>query len=504
MEMNRHHDPVTANRQRLRSRARKRLISGMNSSVAILLLLVLVIMLNYISSRNYYRIDLSRDRFYQLSDKTRSMLKSLPGKVRITVFIQPGHEIYNLVYDDVLNLLREYEYAGGGNVETERVDPDRNLSLAEEIISRYQLAEPNVVIFEYGERRNIVAADDLMELDYRPVSRGAPPEKVSFRGEQVFSSAILSVTQAKRPKVYYLQGHGERDFDDRDEYVGLSAIGQAIRRDDLDIEPFSFVQKNQIPDDADALIIAGPTRPYAAGELERIAAYVNRNGRLILMLSAETDAGFGPMLNSWGVESMNNIVVDPTRTLSGFDLLVADYDDHPITARLKDITTVFYWPRALPLGIGRPVESRDADEPKATVIARSSANAWAERDLEQRPYKFDTESDIRGPVPVALAIEKGSEASMVMDIRSTRVVLFGDVDFISNSGLSGGNSDLFMNSLNWILERDALMAVAARPVEQVKLMISQRQLASLFWCVVIGVPALAATGGVMVWWRRRN
>lgn len=504
MEINRHTDPAGVNRQRMRTRTRKRFLSGFNSSLATLLLFILVVMLNFISSRNYLRVDLTRDQFYKLSDKTESMLKSLPGQIRITVFIQPGHELYNLVYDDVINLLKEYEYAGGIHIETDRVDPDRNISLAEEIMTRYQLDEPNVIIFEHGERRKIVSANELMELDYTPVAQGAPPEKVSFRGEQVFSSAILSITQAKRPKVYFLQGHGERNFDDRDEYVGLSTIGQTIRRDDLDIESFSFIQKNTIPEDADAVIIAGPTRQYASGELERIAAYVNRNGRLILMLNSETDAGFGPLLNTWGVESMNNIVVDPTRTLSGFDLLVADYDEHPITTNLKNITTVFYWPRALPLSIGRPVESRDADEPKATVIARSSVNAWAERDLEQRPYRFDTDSDIKGPVPVALAIEKGSEASLVMDIRSTRVVLFGDVDFVSNSGLSGGNSDLFMNSLNWILERDALMAVSARSVDQLKLMITQRQLSSLFWCVVVGIPALAATLGVLVWWRRRN
>jgi len=504
MEINRHTDSAGVNRQRMRNRTRKRFLSGFNSSAATFLLFILVVMLNYISSRNYLRFDLTRDQFYKLSEKTESLLKSLPGQIRITVFIQPGHEIYTLVYDDVLHLLREYEYVGGIHIQTERVDPDRNISLAEEIMTRHQLDEPNVIIFEHGERRKIVSANELMELDYGPVSRGAPPEKVSFRGEQVFSSAILSITQARRPMVYYMQGHGERSFNDRDEYVGLSTIGQTIRRDDIDIEPFSFVEKNTIPEDADALIIAGPTRPYASGELERITAYVNRNGRLILMLNSETDAGFGPLLNTWGVESMNNIVVDPTRTLSGFDLLVADFDEHPITANLKNITTIFYWPRALPLSIERPAESRDADEPKATVIARSSAHAWAERDLEQRPYRFDTDSDIKGPVPVALAIEKGSEASLVMDIRSTRVVLFGDVDFISNSGLSGGNSDLFMNSLNWILKRDALMAVAARPVDQLKLMITQRQLTSLFWCVVVGVPMLTATMGMLVWWRRRN
>jgi len=504
MEVTEQNESADPNRNRIRNRTKRRLIGGVNSSVAILLMLVLVVMLNYLSARNYLRFDWSRDQYYRLSEKTVTMLEQLPERVQITVFIQPGHEIYQLMYEDVVNILHEYEYASGNHITVERVDPDRNIARAEEIMTRFELPGPNVVIFEYGERRKIVSADDLLEMDYRPMMKGGLPEKIAFRGEQVFSSALLSITQAKRPKVYFLQGHGERDFDDRDEYVGLSSIGQQMRRDDMDLASFSFIKQNNIPEDADAIIIAGPSRTFAASELERIAAYVNRAGRMLLMLNSETDAGFGGLLNDWGVVSVNNLVVDPTRTLSGFDLLVADYADHPITAHLKDITTVFYWPRALPIKPESTNEIRAADEPKATPLAVSSENSWAELDIEQKPFRFDADRDIKGPVPVAVAVERGPVTSVDMDIQPMRVVLFGDIDFISNSGLSGGNADLYMNSLNWILQRDQLMSIAPKPVKEARLILSQSQLSLLFWLIVIGVPSFVAAIGVSVWWARRN
>ena len=498
-------NPIRSTTQvRMKARRRRHLLSGINSSAAILLMLVLVAMINYISSRNYLRFDWSRDTYYALSEKTRSLLDSLPERIQITVFIQPGHEIYHHVYEDVINLLREYEYASGNRVVVERVDPDRNIARSEELMTRLELPGPNVVVFEYGERKKVVLADELFEMDYQPMIRGGAPEKVAFRGEQVFSSAILAITEPDRPRVYFLQGHGERDFNDRDDYVGLSGIGQQIRRDDIELEAFSFIRQNTIPEDADALIIAAPTRSFSAGELERIASYLKREGRLILLLNSETDAGFGPLLNEWGVQSVNNLVIDPTRTLSGFDLLVAEYADHPIAAQLQGITTVFYWPRALPLTPDDPERPRAADEPKATALAISSPNAWAEMDIEQRPYRFDDERDIKGPVPVAVAVERGPVESVAVDIRPMRTVVFGDVDFISNSGLSGGNSDLFMNAVNWILERDQLMAVAPRPVNEARLMITRDQLALLFWTVVVAIPALVASFGVLVWWRRRH
>ena len=85
-----------------------------------------------------------------------------------------------------------------------------------------------------------------------------------------------------------------------------------------------------------------------------------------------------------------------------------------------------------------------------------------------------------------------------------RAVVFGDVDFISNTGVSGGNGDLFMNALNWILERDNLLAISARPVEEARLMISRDRLTALFWIIVVAIPALSAATGLAVWWRRRR
>lgn len=504
MEVNEHRRTRNATKTRLQARRRSHLLSGLNSSASILLMLILFVMINYISSRNYLRFDWSRDQYYELSDKTTSLLKSLTERIQVTVFIQPGHEIYHLVYDDVVNLLREYEYVSANRIVVERVDPDRNIARSEELMTRLELPGPNIVVFEYGERRKVVMADELLEMDYQPMVRGGAPEKVAFRGEQVFSSAILAITESERPRVYFLQGHGERDFNDRDEYVGLSGIGQEIRRDDIELESFSFIRQNAIPEDADALIIAAPTRSFSDGELERIAAYLKREGRLILLLNSETDAGFGALLNEWGIQSFDNLVIDPTRTLSGYDLLVAEYADHPITAQLEGITTVFYWPRALPVIPDDPEKPRAADEPKATALAVSSPNAWAEMDIAQRPYRFDAERDIKGPVPVAVAVERGPVASVAVDIRPMRAVVFGDVDFISNSGVSGGNGDLFMNSLNWILERDQLMAVAPRPVNEARLLITRDQLATLFWVVVIAIPASVAMMGVLVWWRRRH
>jgi hypothetical protein len=489
--------------RRFRARARRRWFSGLHAGLASLLMLVFMILLNLLSMRQYQRLDWSRTGQTELAGKTTALLRALEETARVIVFIQPGHEVYHQLYDDTLNLMREYIYAANGRLVVERVDPDRHPGRAGELMDRFQLERSNVVIIEYGDRFRVIDADDLATINYLPVASGGLPTLELFKGEQVVTSALFSLVEADPARVYFLLGHGERDFEDHDPYVGLSVIGQEIRRDYIELTPLRLGERPDIPDDADALIIAAPQRDLSGAAIERIATYANRAGRLMLILDADTDAGFGNTLIDWGIESIDNTLVDPARTVSGFDVLVSKYPSHPVTDSLKNLATVFYWPRALPL---REDGLRDVaiDKPQATPLVLSSERSWAEIDPDLQPNQFDEGIDRKGPLPIAVAVERGSVASREMNLSRSRIVVIGDVDFIANNGLSGANADLFLNALNWVLDRDPLIDIAPKPAGPVRLMISREQRDALFWVVVVGVPGLAALAGIFMRWRRRE
>ncbi|MCF7849204.1 MAG: hypothetical protein K9M45_10155, partial [Kiritimatiellales bacterium] len=84
------------------------------------------------------------------------------------------------------------------------------------------------------------------------------------------------------------------------------------------------------------------------------------------------------------------------------------------------------------------------------------------------------------------------------------MVVFGDSDFVSNGALTGGDQDLFLSALNWLLDREELMAIAAKPIEEVKLSLTSTQLRRMFWLTVGGIPAVAVLIGLVVWVRRRK
>src|SRR2546422_5791617 len=80
---------------------------GLNVLIQIGLILFLAAMVNYLGFEHYKRWDLSRDKKYALSDKTKRFLNSMKDKMRATVFFGPN----NPIGPDVQNLLTEYQYA---------------------------------------------------------------------------------------------------------------------------------------------------------------------------------------------------------------------------------------------------------------------------------------------------------------------------------------------------------------------------------------------------------
>jgi ABC-type uncharacterized transport system involved in gliding motility auxiliary subunit len=479
------------------SRGRKVAIS-LNAAAELLLAAALVLMINYLSFRHYARADWSRGGYYALSDKTFALLNSLTGTVDVAVFFQPQQDIY----EDVDNLLKEYVYASD-RIRVERVDPDRDLGRTEELMRKYKVEQANVVVFDYNGRSKYVGASEIVEYDYSPMTIGERPQKVAFKGEQAFSSAIQSVTQGRRPVVYFLEGHGERDIKDYGRSGGYSSIAREIERDNIDVRKLVLGEQPAIPDDADALVIAGPQKPISEPELSRVRAFLEQKGRLIVLLDAMAKVGLEPLLSEWGVRLAEDIVIDTTRTLTGRELFVTKYGAHPITAGLGSISSVFYLPRSVEAAAG-PEEAGDAaDKPRVVPLASSSEAGWAENDLAQDPMKYDPETDRAGPVPVAVAVERGPVPGIDVQIRPTRLVVFGDSDFVSNGAMTGGNSDLFLNSLNWVLEREELMGIAPKPVEQTRLVMSRVELSLLFWTVVCVMPGFLAVAGALVWLRRR-
>jgi hypothetical protein len=484
-----------------------RLATGLNVAVAVALAAVIAVTVNYLSSRYYARWDLSTTGFYRLSDRTLSLLGSLRTRIDIVAFLGPEHELRQ----DVVNLLREYEYAAdaldGLRLRVTVVDPNRDLAWTRELAAKYDVHSPNVIVVESDGRRKYVEAAEMAEYDVKLTpQRGIERKKRAFRGEQVLSSAIQTVAQERRPRVLFLTGHGERDIEDFNRVSGYSSVARLLRRDNVEVQRLVLAESGGVPEDCSALVVAGPDRQLSRIEADMLGAYLERNGRMFLLADPAMQTGLEGLLAKWGVELGPHVVVG--LTLSGRELVVTEYGQHPITRNLSRVTTMFYMPRSvLPLAAaGEPGAAAQEDRPRVTALAANTADGWAETDLSQSPPRFDADADRRGPVPVAVAVERGAVQGVRTEIRPTRLVIVGDSDFVSNGALAsgmGGNKDFFLSALNWLVEREEMMAVAPKIPTELRLDMGPRRMRAAFLLIVAAPAAAAALVGLIVRQQRK-
>lgn len=469
----------------------------------------ILLLVNYIGGKRYARFDWTKSGLYSLSPKTVNVLKDLKAGVTATVFMNENSPLFR----ETREILSRYQ-ARTGMLTVETIDPVRNRARAEALVKEYGVRGGSVV-FRSGEKKKYVTEDQLAEYDFSRARMGGEPTIKAFKGEQEFTSAILSVTQTKTPKVLFTSGHGERKLDGRGR-DGFYTLAETLRRDNCTVEEWASLGAAAVPEGTDCVVVAGPRTAFTEPERETIRKYLEAGGRALLFLDVEflpgsgrqmSDFGLGPLLSGFGLRLDADVVVDPKNALPmfGADTLFARaFRPHPITSLLEGSQVVFPLARSVSV-----VESAPAGFTR-TVLVETSADGWGEtglRTLETKVAKDD--KDVKGPVSLGVAVEStpkpeedtGDKAAA----KKIRVVAFGDADFATNGGVANAaNLYLLSAAANWVMERESLVAIPPKAADQVAVTLSRGAIGEIALVVLLILPASAVALGLAIWVRRRS
>jgi ABC-type uncharacterized transport system involved in gliding motility auxiliary subunit len=254
-----------------------------------------------------------------------------------------------------------------------------------------------------------------------------------------------------------------------------------------------------VPDDCDALVIAGATRPLLGIEHEALARYLEAGGALLALIDPRSNSDLGTDLESWGVEVGEDVVFDRSLALFGraTSPFAADYaSGHPITKDLAE-PALFHMARSL-----RPGEQTN----DFVSLVLTGDASWAETDLttwsQEGTAGYDADVDTLGPISLAVAGTPNLGAS---GEREPRLVAFGDSDFATNELLDGFlNRDLFVNSVAWLLGEVEHISVRPHKARASRFQLSGEQFARMRTLSLFVLPETIAILGVLTWWTRRR
>lgn len=479
---------------------RRRLVKTGTLSAGILLILALLVILNYLGAKYYKRFDWTGNRIYTLSGKSHEVLRQLRHDVDVVMLMPQDQN----VYEPTRELLQRYA-AASPHLHLRLVDPDKNTALAEQLASRYNVTTAGVV-FASGNDRRVVDAAELADFDFSGVQLGQQPEMTGYKGEQLFTSALLQLSEGRKPKILFTTGHGEHSLDDTGPR-GLSSSREILGRDNFDLEEWASLGKPAVPPGTDMVVIAGPTGSFVQPELDALSAYLRGGGRLLILIdptlagSSLVETGLEGWLAGYGVKVGRDIVVDPANPLPFFGsetLFVKDYGEHPITKAMRSGNLPVLVNLARSVGKG---EAPAGGASQVTELLRTSSQGWGETDLAHLDRVAKDDKDVPGPVSLGVAVEiKGGAGA-----RPARMAVFGDSDFASNQLVRANatNAMLLANSLNWLVERESLLGIPPRKTEQVRLSLTAGELHTV-WALALLLPVLAIVAGIYVYLRRRR
>jgi hypothetical protein len=467
---------------------------------------------NWFTSKTTYRFDWTRSAYYKLSEKSKDIVRKLAKPIEILVFFQLMSDSDARMRNDIENLLKEYEPLTK-NLKVQFIDVMRD-PMARMLIEKHQISSANTVAVLCGDKKKYLSESDIMEFTGGGHPMMPEPQRPSsFKGESAITGAILAVTEEKQRKVCFLVGHGEKDPDEFEEMKGCSMIASRLKQDNLLVERLKLAEKHKIPDDCDVLVIAGPTKRLTQEELELVGKFLDNRGRLIVMLDPLSDSGLEPLLEKWNVKLDNNMIMARVSIMGlregiTFDAQAGEYGAHPIVDKLKDIITYFPRARSLETVESGPGGEASTDKPKTTALIKTPDAFWGETDfraLERREARMDAGADKQGPLTVAVAVERGGNVSGV-EVGSSRLVVIGTSSFLINRyAVEGANTDFFLNSVNWLLQREqASLGISPKTPEEFRFHIVGRQFMGLVLSLILGIPGAVTAAGIAVWLRRRR
>ena len=477
----------------------------------LLLFAVILIVCNVLAFKYYDHRDLSLSQFYTLSPKTVDVLKHLDSPVKATVlFNSKAQQQYQ---QQINNLLEEYERVAGKNFSIEKVDPAYDIARAAELQKRLQFdGTENLVIFEYKGHSRFVKQEDLYDINPMTQQVGA------FKGEQQFTAALMGLIEGKTSKVYFTEGHGEHAIRDSESPQGFGLVVQNLKNENIETDSLNLAVKGEVPADADAVVIAGPVVSFSPVETQALDAYLQRNGKLLVLVDPYVTLGLDTLLQRYGLKVDNDLVLYRAMTTTGQQLTISlaliyqgGFSSQPITAKFATSNLELQISAARSLSLLS--DAKGQPNPKCQFLLQTDANSWGWVHKSNTPMPtdahtltFDKTTDIPGPLTIAAQYDGG----MVTDpktqalVSAARVIVVGSSKFLENDGAEPVGSNFFSNAVDWLVKKDAVLDINPKIPQQYGLSLSPMQSRTVGWMSLFFIPGAALLLALFTWLSRRK
>lgn len=520
-----------------------------NTAIFVVGIIVLMVFVNLLSLRGFFRLDLTRDQKFTLTKASQTTVENLADTMTVSAYftdnLPPPYATHARYVRDLLEeyLARSkgrfaFEFLDPAGAETEE-DKAKKKEMKRDIFGRI-VREPTSVENELAELGLQPVEIRVIEDDQQQTKRAYMGIVVRYQEkhevipvvqnladlEKDITSLMVKLTRAREPKLGIIKDPaGPR----------IEKLTQALRTN-MAVEPVTLLGDAEISDDIDALLVVGAGDHFGDQGAEKINKFLRKGkSAAVLMDRYNVDprsfqqTPVGPrskthdvldLVKSYGIEIEANLVADAScaslnmqENRNGFTFSLPV--KYPFVPELMNLSYESQITKGLS-GVILPFVSRLAITPKdgfkVDVLAKSSKVSWLEKEpLDLNPRRNWGEGNIVPDGPHALLVEargvlpQTDAAAPVADgenkPRDSRLVVMGTSAFLWDDFMSSANQVLALNIVDWMLADSALLEMRAREFTDAPLDadLSDTLRQTIKYGNILGVPLLLVLYGLIRW-----
>ena len=435
--------------------------------------------------------DFTAQKIYTLSDESKEQIAN----------VQQNVTMYFFGYDESstpLTLAKQYH-----DVNNKITIQIINTSERPDLAAQYNVTTSSqLVAVQATERYKIIDSSEMYTYD------SSSGQYVDVT-EQKLTNAILDVTIAQKPQIYFLTGHGEYGIDSSS---AMGTLATYIENDVNDVNKLDLLTSD-MPETCDVLVIANPTSDFTDLETEKIQNYINAGGKIVWMqdpymfingwTKSTTYPNITKILSQFGISFSSGVVCEQSadHMVAGTpDLIIPQMTYNGIVQDLYTDGMV----ALLDAGKINTVSDEELEELGVTAspfLQSTDTSFYRENINSDISQKLD--SDEEGPFVTAEILTKKIDDDTQSTLVAYSNALFATNYTVQISGsysepiLIRQNKDIILNTIAYLSNREDTIRIRKDTGIVTFNAITEQENRVVLW-IIFAIPVVIILAGIIV------
>jgi gliding-associated putative ABC transporter substrate-binding component GldG len=283
--------------------------------------LVILILIAFIASKVFFRIDITSEKRYTLSSETKTILKGLNESVYVKVYLDGDLPVgFKKLRNSIRETLDEFRVYGKDNVQYEFINPseNNNIKLRNQLFSELMgkgLKPVNLQSQdkEGGSSEKIIFPGAIVSFNGIEIPISFLKNNPNLSADENLNNSIQGIeyeliqkihllTSKQVDKIAFIEGHGELN-----EYETSDITSELSNYFEVDRGIINGTMG--ILDPYKAIIIAKPTKPFSEADKLVIDQYVMNGGKVLWFID-EVNVNTDSLVNGSTLGLINNCNID--------------------------------------------------------------------------------------------------------------------------------------------------------------------------------------------------